>query len=156
MTARSRKGHGTPHPPAPPKPDVLTGPSIRKAGRGSASLPPGPRRAPAPARGGPPPSTSECERAAVRTDPATAGGRAVAVTGSAFSLVGGAAPDPEIRPDAAVVPVAQASSDDDPVTEVFETAVQPIDQEPEIADAAGLVKAAQLAEQEVARAAEQA
>jgi dihydroorotate dehydrogenase subfamily 1 len=78
------------------------------------------------------------------------------VTGSAFSLVGGAAPDPETLPDAAVVPVAQASADDDPVTDVFETAVQPVDPEPEIADAAGLVKAAQLAEQEVARAAEQA
>jgi hypothetical protein len=78
------------------------------------------------------------------------------VTGSAFSLVGGAAPDPEIRPDAAVVPVAQASPDDDPVTDVFETAVQPVDPEPEIADAAGLVKAAQLAEQEVTRAVDQA
>jgi hypothetical protein len=79
------------------------------------------------------------------------------VTGSAFSLVGGAAPDPETRRDAAVVPVAQASSDDDdPVTDVFEMAVQPVDPEPEIADAAGLVKAAQLAEQEVARAADQA
>jgi hypothetical protein len=55
------------------------------------------------------------------------------------------------------VPVAQASpDDDDPVAEIIETAVQPIDPEPEIADAAGLVKAAQLAEQEIARAAEQA
>jgi hypothetical protein len=88
--------------------------------------------------------------------PLRRGAAAVAVTGSAFSLVGGAAPDPETRPDAAVVPVAQASPDDDPVTEVFETAVQPVEPEPEIADAAGLVKAAQLAEQEVARAAEQA
>jgi hypothetical protein len=88
--------------------------------------------------------------------PLRRGAAAVAVTGSAFSLVGGAAPDPETLPDAAVVPVAQASSDDDPVTEVFETAVQPVDPEPVIADAAGLVKAAQLAEQEVARAAEQA
>jgi hypothetical protein len=88
--------------------------------------------------------------------PLRRGAAAVAVTGSAFSLVGGAAPDPETRPDAAVVPVAQASPDDDPVTDVFETALQPIDPEPEIADAAGLVKAAQLAEQEIARAAEQA
>ncbi len=88
--------------------------------------------------------------------PLRRGAAAVAVTGSAFSLVGGAAPDPETRPDAAVVPVAQASTDDEPVTEIFETAVQPVDPEPEIADAAGLVKAAQLAEQEVARAAEQA
>ena len=89
--------------------------------------------------------------------PLRRGAAAVAVTGSAFSLVGGAAPErPEIRPDAAVVPVVQASPDDDPVTEVFESAVQPIDPEPEIADAAGLVKAAQLAEQEITRAAEQA
>jgi hypothetical protein len=88
--------------------------------------------------------------------PLRRGAAAVAVTGSAFSLVGGAAPDPETRPGETVVPVAQASSDADPVTEVFETALQPVDQEPVIADAAGLVKAAQLAEQEVARAAEQA
>ena len=78
------------------------------------------------------------------------------MTGSAFSLVGGAAPDPETRPDAAVVPVAQSSPDDEPLPDVFETAVLPVDPEPEIADAAGLVKAAQLAEQEVGRAAEQA
>jgi hypothetical protein len=93
--------------------------------------------------------------------PLRRGAAAVAVTGSAFSLVGGAAPDPETRPGAAVVPVAQSSPDDDPVAEVleaevFETAVLPVDPEPEIADAAGLVKAAQLAEQEVARVAEQA
>src|SRR5690606_25226503 len=60
MTARSRKGHGLP---THRRPDAgfLTGPSIRKAGRGSASLPPGPRRAPAPdVHGGrpPPPPTS--------------------------------------------------------------------------------------------------
>ncbi|GAA5111685.1 hypothetical protein [Pseudonocardia adelaidensis] len=78
------------------------------------------------------------------------------MTGSAFSLVGGAAPDTQVRPDPAVVPLAQASSDDAAAADVFETAVEPIDQEPEIADAAGLVKAAQLAEQQVTRAAEQA
>jgi hypothetical protein len=62
-----------------------------------------------------------------------------------------------VRPDAAVVPLAQASpADDDPATGVFEAVVEPVDAEPEIADAAGLVKAAQLAEQQVARAAEQA
>jgi hypothetical protein len=89
--------------------------------------------------------------------PLRRGAAAVAVTGSAFSLVGGAAPDPETIPDAAVVPVAQATSDDDdPVADIIETAVQPVDPEPQIADAAGLVKAAQLAEQEVARAAEEA
>lgn len=89
--------------------------------------------------------------------PLRRGAAAVAVTGSAFSLVGGAAPDPETLPDAAVVPVAQASSeDDDPLTDIFEAAVEPVAPEPEIADAAGLVKAAQLAEQEVVRAADQA
>lgn len=89
--------------------------------------------------------------------PLRRGAAAFAVTGSAFSLVGGgSAPEPETRPGEAVVPVAQASPDDDPVTEVFETAVEPIDPEPVIADAAALVKAAQLAEQEAARAAERA
>ncbi len=86
------------------------------------------------------------------------------MTGSAFSLVGGAAPDPETRPDAAVMPVAQASSDDDDppadaladtVAVALATAVEPVDPEPEIADAAELVKAVQLAEQEITRAAEQ-
>jgi hypothetical protein len=54
------------------------------------------------------------------------------------------------------VPVAQASTDEEPVADVFETAVQPVDAEPVIADAAGLVKAAQIAEQQAAQAAEQA
>ncbi|MFC5230752.1 hypothetical protein [Pseudonocardia zijingensis] len=91
--------------------------------------------------------------------PLRRGAAAVAVTGSAFSLVGGAsAPEPETRPQAAVVPVAQASPDDgddsiaDSVTGAVASGVLPVDPEPEIADAAGLVKAAQLAEQEVARA----
>ncbi len=90
----------------------------------------------------------------------------VAVTGSAFSLVGAAAPEtePEVRPAADVVPVAQASPAVEPAVdavgrhgdEAVAVAVEPVDPEPEIADVGGLVKAVQLAEQEVARAAEQA
>jgi hypothetical protein len=111
-------------------------------------------------------------------NPLRRGAAAVAVTGGAFSLVGGAAP--EARPEADVVPVAQARSavgalpddavagdavpadvwTDDAVTgalEVVVTAsVEPIEPEPEIADAAELVKAVQLAEQQIARATEQA
>jgi hypothetical protein len=91
--------------------------------------------------------------------PLRRGAAAVAVTGSAFSLVGGAAPDPETRPDATVVPVVQSSPDDDdpvdhPIGSAIATAVEPVEPEPEIADASVLVKAAQLAEQ--AHAAEQA
>jgi hypothetical protein len=91
--------------------------------------------------------------------PLRRGAAAVAVTGSAFSLVGAAAPetDPEARPDAGVIPVAQArSAEAGPVVEELALAVEPVEPEPEIADAAELVKAVQLAEQEVARAAERA
>jgi hypothetical protein len=98
--------------------------------------------------------------------PLRRGAAAVAVTGSAFSLVGAAAPEqePEARPGADVVPVAQAQSADvfsadnadNAVAEAVQpaVAVQPVALEPEIADAAVLVKAVQLAEQEVARATE--
>jgi hypothetical protein len=98
--------------------------------------------------------------------PLRRGAAAVAVTGGAFSLVGGAAP--EARPDADVVPVAQAQSGGDAVSDTatdtatdtvevaVAAAVQPIEPEPEIADAAELVKAVQLAEQQIARATEQA
>jgi hypothetical protein len=100
--------------------------------------------------------------------PLRRGAAAVAVTGSAFSLVGAAAPEtePEVRhyPAADVVPVAQASPAAEPaadtvadtVAETVAVAVEPVDHEPEIADVGGLVKAVQLAEQEVTRAAEQA
>jgi hypothetical protein len=95
--------------------------------------------------------------------PLRRGAAAVAVTGSAFSLVGGAAPEQEVRPDAGVVPVAQArSADDEPAADTVEDAVtlaasvEPVEPELEIADAAELVKAVQLAEQEVTRAAERA
>lgn len=54
------------------------------------------------------------------------------------------------------MPVAQSSAEDDGPATVLAAVVEPVDTEPEIADAAGLVKAAQLAEQQVARAAEQA
>ncbi|MHA6617220.1 hypothetical protein [Pseudonocardia sp. DLS-67] len=54
------------------------------------------------------------------------------------------------------MPVAQSSAEDDGPAAVLAAVVEPVDTEPEIADAAGLVKAAQLAEQQVARAAEQA
>jgi hypothetical protein len=99
--------------------------------------------------------------------PLRRGAAAVAVTGSAFSLVGAAAPEqePQARPGADVVPVAQALSADifsadnadNAVAEAVEpaVAVQPVALEPEIADAAVLVKAVQLAEQEVVRAAEE-
>jgi hypothetical protein len=104
--------------------------------------------------------------------PLRRGAAAVAVTGSAFSLVGAAAPEtePEVRqgPAADVVPVAQTSpavepaadavadSAADTLAETVAVAVEPVDHEPEIADVGGLVKAVQLAEQEVTRAAEQA
>jgi hypothetical protein len=80
------------------------------------------------------------------------GAAAVAVTGSAFSLVGGASPEPEQEPGPDVVPVAQTRTQavqDDPVT--LASAVEPVDPEPDIADASELVKAVQLAEQEIAR-----
>ncbi len=44
MTARSRTGHAAPRPPAPQRRPAV--PSIRKAGRGSASLPPQPTQPP--------------------------------------------------------------------------------------------------------------
>jgi hypothetical protein len=103
--------------------------------------------------------------------PLRRGAAAVAVTGSAFSLVGAAAApetEPEARPAADVVPVAQASpaiepaadtvtdSAADTAAETVAVAVEPVGHEPEIVDVGGLVKAVQLAEQEVARAAEQA
>lgn len=91
--------------------------------------------------------------------PLRRGAAAVAVTGSAFSLVGGASPElepePAPRPDPEVVPVAQAR----PATAdelVVVPAVEPVDPEPELVDAAELVKAVQLAEQEAQRVAERA
>jgi hypothetical protein len=91
--------------------------------------------------------------------PLRRGAAAVAVTGGALTLAGGASPEteppPGTDPGQAVVPVAQAQPvQDDPI--VFEPAMEPVDPEPDIADAAKLVKAVQLAEQEIARqAAEQ-
>jgi hypothetical protein len=91
--------------------------------------------------------------------PLRRGAAAVAVTGSAFALVGGASPElepePAPRPDADVVPVAQArSAAADELVVV--PAVEPVDPEPELVDAAELLKAVQLAEQEAQRVAERA
>ncbi|TQM15045.1 hypothetical protein [Pseudonocardia kunmingensis] len=85
----------------------------------------------------------------------------MAVTGSAFSLVGGAPPEPERAPAPAVVPVAQAELDEPDELDaagatgasLLAAAVEPVDPDPDVADASELVKAVQLAEQEIARVA---
>jgi len=83
---------------------------------------------------------------------------AAIVTGGAFSLVGAAPPTPASEPDSAPLEapgmaVAQAVQtmpvETDPV--LLRSAVEPIAPEPEVTDAAELVKAAQLVEQELAR-----
>ncbi|HYH30781.1 MAG TPA: hypothetical protein VD903_10385 [Pseudonocardia sp.] len=80
--------------------------------------------------------------------PLRRGAAAVAVTGSAFSLVGGASPEPEPEPATDVLPVAQTREAD---AVAYEPAVEPVDPDPDVVDASELVKAVQLAEQELAR-----
>ncbi|WP_233159394.1 hypothetical protein [Pseudonocardia sp. MH-G8] len=72
--------------------------------------------------------------------------------------MGGAPTEPQADPAPNVVPVAQADPEEpaepDAVDSVLlASTVEPVDPDPEIADASELVKAVQLAEQEVARAA---
>jgi hypothetical protein len=76
--------------------------------------------------------------------PLRRGAVVVAVTGGAFSLVGAASPD------AAIVPVAQAQPVEVDAV-VLQPSFAPVEPDRDIVDASDLVKAVQLAEQEVAR-----
>src|SRR5918999_2754267 len=150
MTARSKKERGPPPPPAPPSRASLPG---RRSGRQVVARHRSPR-----GRGAhqlplvvAPRHRRRVGAGVLRSVPTPlrrGAAAVVAVTGSAFSLVGAAAPEtePEVRhyPAADVVPVAQASPAVEPaadtVTEAVAVAVEPVDHEPEIADVGGLVK----------------
>ncbi|WP_308282855.1 hypothetical protein [Pseudonocardia nigra] len=94
------------------------------------------------------PVEGEGARRPART-PLRRGTAVIAVTGGAFSLVGAAAPTeaPTVVP--AVVPAAQQAPTE--AGAVLLPAVEPVLPNPDVVDASELVKAVQLAEEEIAR-----
>jgi hypothetical protein len=77
--------------------------------------------------------------------PLRRGAAVVAVTGGAFSLVGTASPAPVVVASAAAPLPAEAE------TVLLRSSVEPVAPAPDVIDASELVKAVQLAEQEIAR-----